>query len=112
MLRYHFKLKWPKDLKDLCFEWKQSSNPLETNVQGTHSLGYEAVNVPENAKHGWGGLRKDSSGCCILNGSCYTKGNWFYALGTFNVWNGGYPGPSSAISAVELWAMRSQYERR
>lgn len=110
--KYHFKLKWPKDDKKLCFEWKQSSNPLETEVAGTCAPGYEAVKIPHGAKNGWGGLRKDSKGCCILNGSCLTSGNWFYALGTFKVWNDGYPGQSSAVSAVELWGLRAQYVRK
>ena len=27
----------------------------------------------------------------------------FYALGTFNLWRGGYPGPDRKVDKVELW---------
>ena len=33
---------------------------------------------------------------------------WYYAIGSYQDWNGGIPGPTSVVLKVELWARRSE----
>jgi len=93
---FEFKLSWPEDgLADQI--WRQTSNPVSTSsgVQG-----YEAISVTSTAQH-WGGL-EGSNSAALLDGSV-SHGNWFYAVGSFQSWGGGIPGPSSAVQKVELY---------
>ena len=99
--KYTFKLRWPgSELKDQI--WKQSSNPFISN----NVSGYEPIDVPYNINF-WGGLR-NGVGDAVLSGSM--NGDWFYAVGTYSMWNGkGIPGPNKAVSRVELYVKRNKY---
>ena len=79
--KFYFKLEWPGD--DTIFEWSQSSNPLTENVAG-----YSAITVPYTGKY-WGGL--EPSGDALMDGSVNQSGQWWYAVGAYSIWQGGYP---------------------
>lgn len=103
--KYTFKLVWPQsNLKNQI--WKQSSNPFKSNTVS----GYEPVDVNYNNNF-WGGLR-NGVGDTVLSGSM--NGDWFYAVGTFSIWNGGsagigIPGPNKAVPQVELYVKKNKY---
>ena len=103
--KYTFKLVWPQsNLKKQI--WKQSSNPFKSNTVS----GYEPIEVNYNNNF-WGGLR-NGVGDTVLSGSM--NGDWFYAVGTFSIWNGGtsgigIPGPNKAVPQVELYVKKNKY---
>jgi len=89
---FQFKLRWPALGSN---EWIQSSNP----VQSTTVLGYKDVNVDYTA-HTWSGLQTGSP-YAILDGS--SSGEWYYAVGSFQVWGGAIPANEGASPVVELY---------
>ncbi|CAJ1454875.1 unnamed protein product [Effrenium voratum] len=95
---FTFKLSWPKSgLKDQI--WKQTSNPVTGDGEVT---GYEAIDVPYTG-NGWGGLRH-GKGKALLDGSVdLDERYWYYAVGAFRPWKGGFPGPNDAVQQTELW---------
>ena len=74
---FHFNLKWPGDATE--YEWKQTSNPLTQNITG-----YQGINIPYDAQH-WGGLEPSTS--ALMDGSV-DHSDWFYAVGSFELWHG------------------------
>jgi len=101
---YRLKLEWPKDnLKTQ--EWEQTSNPIQdcktaSKIWGVK--GYSNVaNVPYTSNR-WGGLECGGQQASLLDATVL-HGNWFYAVGSFQSWGGGIPGPASAVKQVELW---------
>ncbi len=74
---------------------------------------YEAINVSQTG-NGWGGLRYNTNGECLLDGSVSTPQDWFYCVG----YNGGNWGQGLAIpsysrpaQAVELFAMNPKTQK-
>ena len=52
-------------------------------------------------------------GEAVLSGSM--NGDWFYAVGSYSMWNGGslgigIPGPSKAVPQVELYVKKNKYK--
>lgn len=94
---YTFKLVWPgSGLQDQI--WSQTSDPFKSKtVQG-----YVNINAPFTQNY-WGGLRFNGQ-YCVLSGS--TNNWWYYAVGSFNQWSGGIPGPYSAVQSVELYVLK------
>ena len=91
------KIVWPNRASPNYNEWKQSSNPLTEP-----RAGYEAVDVHFTAQS-WAGLGSESSSA-LLDGS---PGDhyWYYAVGATEEFAGGFPGPGTAESVVELHAL-------
>ena len=85
--------------------WSQTNNPVTDDGSGGVT-GYTAISIDSTAQ-GWGGLeRRDSQGSTFLDGTINpSPSNWFYAVGSKS-WSGPttFPGPSSAVNEVELWA--------
>jgi hypothetical protein len=95
--------------------WKQSTSPLDTKVQG--------YSIAPNAQHDFDGgddfkgLCRSTSSSTLLDGQP-EHGNWFYAVGAHNQWNGAghFPGPrgsqkiaygnDAVVSYVELWVQQ------
>eukprot|EP00493_Phyllostaurus_siculus_P025506 UN25850 len=97
--RFYFRMVWPGD--DTVYEWSQTSNPVSESAEG-----YEAINVPFTGRY-WGGLEPSTS--ALMDGSV-NHGNWFYAVGSHRLWNGGIPSYAKSDSdtgypqqAVELY---------
>jgi len=78
--RFYFRMVWPGD--DIVYEWSQTSNPVFESVEG-----YEAISVPFTGQY-WGGL--EASASALMDGSV-NHSNWFYAVGSHQLWNGGIP---------------------
>jgi len=101
---FHFVLRWPGDVIE--YEWRQSSNPLTENIEG-----YEGIHIPYEGQH-WGGLEPGPDNYALMDGSVGHV-NWFYAVGTFQLWNNGIPAYSDhsdyyAKQSVELY-VRSEW---
>eukprot|EP00964_Phaeocystis_antarctica_P065282 scaffold39359_cov69-Phaeocystis_antarctica.AAC.2 len=79
--------------------WKQSSNPV-IGVPGAVVEGYEAVDAPYTVAE-WGGLQRCGTSSALLDGS--TNSNWWYAVGSRSVHEGGIPGPEIVGSLTELY---------
>jgi hypothetical protein len=93
---FEFKLVWPNNgLADQ--HWSQTSNPVTDGI----IKGYKAIKAPHSS-NGWGGLEKGGT-YSLLDGTV-NHGNWYYSVGSFQSWRGGIPGPSAAVSKVELYA--------
>ena len=97
--RFYFRMVWPGD--DIVYEWSQTSNPVSESVEG-----YEAISVPFTGKY-WGGL--EASVSALMDGSV-NHSNWFYAVGSHQLWHGGIPSYAKSNSdnnypqqAVELY---------
>lgn len=78
---FYFRLMWPRD-PSVVYEWSQSSNPV---LQGIN--GYTAIKIPYTGRY-WGGL--EPSDYALMDGSV-NHGNWFYAVGSYQIWTGGIP---------------------
>ena len=97
-----FELYWPELVGTTLGPgqlWKQSSNPV-IGVPGAAVEGYEAVDAPYTGES-WGGLQRNSDGEALLDGS--TGSNWWYAVGSRSVHEGGIPGPGIVGSLTELY---------
>ena len=101
--KLELKLSWPGAGLEPQ-HWKQTSNPYVKRSRGVD--GYEPISCPHDA-HKWGGLQWDTNNAVLSGSALDVKGGlWFYALGSFKEWNGGIPGPKSAVKKVELHARR------
>jgi len=100
---YQFKLRWPTAGSQNI--WKQTSNPV-TTTNGTVS-GYSPIQV-NHTDQGWGGLKYNTYGECLLDGSVGIPGDWFYAIGSFAPWNNGIPSWGPAKLQVELYVQRDR----
>jgi len=83
--RFYFRLVWPGD--SIMYEWSQTSNPLTENIRG-----YAGIKIPYTGQH-WGGLEPSQG--ALMDGSV-GHGNWFYAVGSYTLWNGGIPSYAKA----------------
>lgn len=104
---WEFMLQYPDLSATQYNRWTQTVNPATTTVaNGTGSEtagGYTAGHIDWNGNY-WGGLTLSTAATCFINGSV-GHGNWFYAIGAKEGWNGAIPGPNSTgISTVNLWA--------
>ena len=63
--------------------------------------GYKAVDN-QFPTHKWGSLEYGGV-YSFLDGSV-NDGDWFYAIGAFQEYNGGIPGPYGPVHRVELYA--------
>ena len=97
--KFEFLLRYPKDLTGYN-RWKQSSNPTVATTPNNGVTGYEAVSISWNSQY-WGGLEYNGQ-ACLCDGSV-NHVNTFYGIGYRQVWQNAIPGPSSAVSYVELW---------
>ena len=108
--KYEFMLTYPSHSATGYNRWKQTNNPCNefiANGDGSATAaGYSAVHIDFNTNY-WGGLtRQNSSTTSISN--CYLSGstghsNWYHAIGVSSAWNGGMPGPNTAVEEIELW---------
>eukprot|EP00439_Symbiodinium_sp_Y106_P063608 s3223_g9.t2 len=102
--KFYFMMRWIKEddgsqLDDQI--WCQSSNPV-TTTDGTVT-GYEAIDVPYTGRF-WGGLHYNGNNALLDGSSRGNSNNWWYSIGAFNEYLGGFPGPDGIIaSQVELW---------
>lgn len=121
--KFLLKLKWPGSNFNQEQVWKQTSNPAVTpGLRPGKTIGvagYEAIHVPYTS-NGWGGLQRTVEGVVqngspgvlrypsLLDGSVQRPSPSsvppFYAVGATFAINGGIPGPSSPVPAVELYA--------
>ena len=90
-----------------CNEWKQTVNPVTmTTMSSSRPVeGYEAISTPYTAGN-WGGLEYSNHGACFLDG-WVADGSWFYAVGLYTTYGGGYPAfyqsDPHIANAVELY---------
>lgn len=97
--KYTFKLVWNgSGLQNQL--WKQTSDPFKSRTVE----GYEGIYIPYNQNY-WGGLKFNGKEA-VLSGS--TNNNWFYAIGSFQQWSNGIPGPYSPVQSVELYVLKPQ----
>jgi hypothetical protein len=103
--RFVFKLRWPNnDFEDQV--WSQTSNPVTS--QGGGVQGYQVISAPYTEQN-WGGLEYNN-GAALLDGSV-NSGHWWYAVGSFQKFSSGIPGPNHIVAdAVELWVQASSSE--
>jgi len=105
---YYFKLSWPDDdLEDMI--WKQTSNPVTHQGYGVEN--YSVICVPYDRFH-WAGLEPHTSEPdlatdlnimgSMMDGSV-NDFKWWYAVGAFETYKGGIPGPGSIVSKTELY---------
>ena len=92
---YKLRINWPNDLAGRNI-WRQTSHPTTAPVQG-----YEAIDVQFTTQH-WGGLELSTSGSTYVDGSV-GHGNWFYSIGSKQVWSGGIPAHGPSAQRVALW---------
>ena len=98
--KFEFKLFWPNSTGKKYQHWKQTSNPAKTSSK-KNVTGYEEIKI-HNTAHHWGGLEWNGDQC-LISGSAKHESNWFYALGTYNQWNGAMPGPDIAVDKVKMY---------
>ena len=101
--KFELQLRWPDTELDPQ-HWRQKSNPY---LRSGAVEGYEAISCPHSA-NAWGGLQSGHARA-VLNGS--TDGCWYYAVGSYQDWNGGIPGPKHAVQKVELRTRRSNKDQ-
>lgn len=99
--KFKLRINWP-DLGAGKNIWKQSLNPVTTpGMSPTNPVaGYEALDI-DYTSNSWGGL-DNSSGSTFLNGTV-NHGNWYYSIGSNNIWSTGIPAYGAASTHVELW---------
>jgi hypothetical protein len=85
--------------------WSQTNNPVRENGSGGVT-GYTAIDIGSTSS-GWGGLeRYDAQSATFLDGTLIPQGNWWWAIGSKNSYDGGnpnFPGPGQTTRLVELW---------
>ena len=72
--------------------WKQTSNP----TSGTTISGYSAVSNSWTGDS-WGGIAKSSSTAYTFLDGSPNDGTWWYAIGSYQSYKNGIPGPSQTI---------------
>ena len=80
--RFYFRLVWP-GFDDIYYEWSQTSNPTSEDIAGYHS-----IFVPYSGQH-WGGLEPSTQ--ALMDGSVGRPIQWYYAIGSHQLWKGGIP---------------------
>lgn len=93
--KYKFKIEYP-ELNPRINIWTQTSNPNAETIDGYTAI---TVNYTNNA---WGGLEPDKNNNTYIDGSV-NHGYWFYAIGAFNGYSGGFPSPYGGVQRVHLW---------
>jgi hypothetical protein len=103
--KFTFKLLWPQKQGTNFNQWRQSTNPVESDAVE----GYDAIEVNFEAS-GWGGLQRSAREEALLDG-CIGNQMWFYAVGTSTDLWGGIPGPpptgkrGRSEQRAELWVV-------
>merc|ERR1712099_40758 len=92
----------------ITYEWSQTSNPLTEAISG-----YDAISVPYTGQY-WGGLEPGNN--ALMDGSV-NHNNWYYAVGSFILWQGGFPSYAKTNNdnnypqqSVELYVRREVRE--
>ncbi len=100
LLQYHHTLQAGSSMYAREYNrWKQTSNPATTTEAVS---GYEVVSISWNTNTNstaFQGIARSNSGATFIDGTI-GHSDWFYALGSYNEWNGGIPGPSSAETNI------------
>ena len=78
--RFYFRMTWPDDAT--VYEWSQTSNPVSEKLAG-----YQPISVPYTGKN-WKGIEPSTS--ALMDGSI-SSGNWWYAIGSYQLWRDGIP---------------------
>jgi hypothetical protein len=109
--KFTFKLVYPsQSLENPAYSnvtniWSQTNNPVRDNGLGGVT-GYTAIDI-DSVSSGWGGLeRYDAQSATFLDGTLIPQGNWWWAIGSKNAYDGGnpnFPGPGYTTRLVELW---------
>jgi hypothetical protein len=112
--KFEFMLTYPINAPGKYNRWKQTNAPQNEYNSSTSSgvkvAGYSAIHT-DFASNYFGGLERNSSSTssfspCWLDGSC-GHGNWFYAIGTSEMYGRGIPSASdigdSTADVVEIW---------
>lgn len=112
--KFEFMLTYPINAPGRYNRWKQTNAPQHeynaSTTSGVKVAGYEAVHI-DFASNYFGGLERNSSDAnsispCWIDGSC-GHGNWFYAIGTSELYGRGIPSASdigdSTADVVEVW---------
>lgn len=79
--------------------WTQLSNPMTSSETVS---GYSFIGGNTNSVNGNPGLCLSSSSSALLDGNC-GHGNWWYALGQVNIYQGGIPACGSIETQVKLY---------
>ncbi|WP_152973311.1 fibrinogen-like YCDxxxxGGGW domain-containing protein [Lacinutrix mariniflava] len=95
---YEFRLHYPT--LDLTNHWRQAFDPRSGASGVNPVVGYVGIDIAMT-NNSWGGLEL-SGGNTYLDGTV-SSGNWFYSIGSVNVWNGGIPSNSEAVNSVQLF---------
>ncbi|WP_299250375.1 fibrinogen-like YCDxxxxGGGW domain-containing protein [uncultured Lacinutrix sp.] len=95
---YEFRLHYPT--LGLTNHWSQTFDPRSGNSTINPVAGYIPINI-QMTNNGWGGLEL-SGGNTYLDGTV-NSGNWFYSIGSVNVWGGGIPSNSTGVNSVQLF---------
>jgi hypothetical protein len=101
--KYTLKLNYPNNA--ITNIWSQTNNPvIEAGAGGV--TGYIAISIGASP-NGWGGLEYYAAVSSTFLDGTINSGNWYYAVGVRDAWSGvnTFPGPSSAVSLVELWIL-------
>lgn len=95
--RWRFKLVYEEGE----IEWEQSSSPEESSVTGLKII---RSTLPSTAKP-MGGIRRTAN---VSNSryDCNTGSTWFYAIGAMASHGIGFPGPTTGVSSVQLYAWK------
>jgi len=98
--KFEFMIVWPnRPGQDKFNRWKQSSNPMTKTSGGVE--GFECLDCWFGS-NGFGGLEFNTGRYSVLDGTV-NHGNWFYAIGATEEWNGAIPGAADAEQVVELY---------
>ena len=104
--KFEFLLRYPTNDSTSYNRWRQTNAPqneklAETSTGGTVT-GYEAVSIAWTGNY-WGGLEYCNGGYTLLDGSA-RHSNWWYAIGSYQAFENGIPGPAVVCyRQTELW---------
>ena len=104
--KFEFLLRYPTNSATEFNRWKQTNIPQNeklTEVSGGGTVtGYEAVSIAWTGNY-WGGLEYCNGGYALLDGSA-RHSNWWYAVGSYQAYQNGIPGPTVVCyRQTELW---------
>jgi len=91
-----FKLYWPEDDENI---WRQDNNPV-TSANGVVT-NYQPVSVV-HTQYNFKGLEYNNGTQSLLDGSINST-EWYYAIGSTELWNNGIPSWGPAAQQVELF---------
>lgn len=100
--QYEFKLEYPGVSSTGKNQWRQTSNPLmfDNIAYGSQTISTTWNTYQEEAHPGWAqgiGLGGILNPQCLLKGDLYCP-YWWFAICSFQNYEGGIPGPGSIIS--------------